>query len=604
MVQAGTGTGKSLAYLVPAICSGRRVVVATATKALQDQLVKKDLPFLERHLDRPFTFTCLKGRANYLCVQRAREATEAAAGGDQLDLADGTRDTATTTREQIRRLIGWASEQLDGDGTGDRAELTFEPSPAAWSAVSVSSRECPGANHCPAGDVCFAERARDAAAVADVVVVNTHLYGTHLAAGGGVLPEHDVVVVDEAHVLADVISATAGLEIAATRFIAVAGALRGILADDQLVAAVADAGTGLSDALYPLERQRITAIEGELSDAITVGRSRLDRALAALRQIGQLPPHVAPRKERALRLASSLIDDLVEIVDLRETRVAWVEPGPPTAGSPVLRQAPIDVRAALAPLFDHETVVLTSATLTDTLPDRLGMPPDRTSFLDVGSPFDFRTNARLYCAVHLPDPRSDAYEQAMHDELAVLIDAAGGRTLALFTSWKRMRSAVDAVRTRVAVPDPGPGRPAQARAGRRLRRGRGDVSVRHDGLLAGHRRSRTIAVVGVDRSAAVHAARRPAGAGEAGGGRPRLVHPRRRAPGGDDAGPGHGPADPHRRGPGGRRRAGPPARHRQLSPADPRGPAPDAPARRSERGGRVPALDHHRRVTSGSEPVR
>ncbi|MGH9118593.1 MAG: ATP-dependent DNA helicase [Acidimicrobiales bacterium] len=449
MVQAGTGTGKSLAYLVPAICSGRRVVVATATKALQDQLVGKDLPFLERHIGRPFTFTCLKGRSNYLCVQRAREA---AGEGGRLELDRDSGSGGNPTNQQVRALIAWTSEQLDRSGRGDRSDLPFEPAPAAWSAVSVSSRECPGANHCPAGDVCFAERARELAALADVVVVNTHLYGTHLAAGGGVLPHHDIVVIDEAHVLADVISATAGIEIAASRFIAVAGALRGILADDSLVAAVADAGSLLSDAIYPFERQRVSAIDGELADAITVGRSRLDRALAALRQITQPPPQVAPRKERALRLVSSLVDDLDAIVDLPPTTVAWVESGPAAGGHPVLRQAPVDIRAALASLFDHETVVLTSATLPATLPDQLGVPGERTRVLDVGSPFDFRANARLYCAVHLPDPRSDAFEAAMNDELAVLIEAAGGRTLALFTSWKRMRTAVDAARARVAFP--------------------------------------------------------------------------------------------------------------------------------------------------------
>ena len=153
-----------------------------------------------------------------------------------------------------------------------------------------------------------------------------------------------------------------------------------------------------------------------------------------------------------MRLVSSLVDDLDAMVDLPSTRVTWVEPGPGPAGHPVLRQAPIDVKAALAPLFDEPSVVLTSATLSDTLPDRLGMPPDRSRFLDVGSPFDFKTNARLYCAVHLPDPRAAAFEAAMNDELAVLMEAAGGRTLALFTSWRRMRAAVEALRDRVAFP--------------------------------------------------------------------------------------------------------------------------------------------------------
>jgi ATP-dependent DNA helicase DinG len=441
VVQAGTGTGKSLAYLVPAILSDKRVVVATATKALQDQLVGKDLPFLARHLDRGFTFTCLKGRSNYLCVQRAREV-----GSGEERMLELAAD------REVTRLIAWANNQLEVDGTGDRAELAFEPAPAAWAAVSVSSRECPGASRCPSGEVCFAERARHEAALADVVVVNTHLYGTHLGAEAAVLAEHDVVVIDEAHVLADVISATAGLEIMSSRFAAVAAALRGILAEDERPASVADAGNRLSDALFPLERQRIGVFDGELAEVLALGRTRLEAAMAALRRIGEPSPEVATRKERAIRLVSSLIDDIDAMVDLTPARVAWVEPGPGGAGQPVLRQAPVDVRPALAPLFDEASVVLTSATVNDQLPGQLGIPADRSRFLDVGSPFDFRTNARLYCARHLPDPRSPDFEAAMHDELVGLIEAAGGRTLALFTSWNRMRSAVTAVRARVSFP--------------------------------------------------------------------------------------------------------------------------------------------------------
>jgi ATP-dependent DNA helicase DinG len=445
VVQAGTGTGKSLAYLVPAVCSGKRVVVATATKALQDQLMAKDLPFLRRHLDVPFSFAYLKGRSNYLCVQRAREA--AAATEAQLAL-DGLDDRKVG--DELRKLIVWAAGQLDRGGSGDRAELSFEPSPRAWGAMSVSARECPGANHCPAGDVCFAERARDEAAAADVVVVNTHLYGMHMASGGFVLPEHDVVVVDEAHQLEEIISATAGLELAESRFIAVARAARGVLADPDLTAAVGDAGSRLADALADIGGERVRKVEGELADAVAAGRGRLERVLAALRRITSSDREVAPRKERAVRLVSSLIDDLDLVVELPETDVAWVEAR--GRGEPVLRVAPIDVRGALSPLWDEATVVLTSATLTDAVPRRLGMPPERHEFLDVGSPFDYKANARLYCARHLPDPRSESFEAAAHDELEALIEAAGGRTLALFTSWSRMKAAVAALRPRLSVP--------------------------------------------------------------------------------------------------------------------------------------------------------
>src|SRR4051794_5175819 len=205
LVQAGTGTGKSLGYLVPALLSGKRVVVATATKALQDQLATKDLPFLARHLGRPFRFAVLKGRSNYLCRQRAAEV---AGGGEQLGLeespgwseANGGSGSSASVATQARRLLSWGAQS----GSGDRAELDFEPSPRAWGMVSVGPRECPGAHRCPSGEACFTEAARERAAAADIVVVNTHLYGAHLASGGAVLPEHDVVIFDEAHEVEDV----------------------------------------------------------------------------------------------------------------------------------------------------------------------------------------------------------------------------------------------------------------------------------------------------------------------------------------------------------------------------------------------------------------
>src|SRR5688500_15816900 len=145
VVQAGTGTGKSLSYLVPAILSGKKVVVATATKALQDQLANKDLPFLATHLDVPFGFAVLKGRSNYLCRQRAREVISE---GEQLgfDEADVAAETPSLLARQVRRLVEWGKETE----SGDRAELDFEPRPLAWSSVSVSAMECPGAAKCPA----------------------------------------------------------------------------------------------------------------------------------------------------------------------------------------------------------------------------------------------------------------------------------------------------------------------------------------------------------------------------------------------------------------------------------------------------------------------
>ncbi len=232
VVQAGTGTGKSLAYLVPAALSGKKVVVATATKALQDQLADKDLPLVESGLglDVPLDVAVLKGRSNYVCRQRV---SEVGAGGVQAELGDqagGRADEAETAEvvaggegaeappeglvEEVRRLVAW-SQTAD---TGDRGDLAFEPSDRAWNMLSVGPRECPGAFNCPQGGRCFAEAARDRAAAADIVVVNTHLYGAHLASGGAVLPEHEVVVFDEAHELEEVMTASLGVEVTPGRF--------------------------------------------------------------------------------------------------------------------------------------------------------------------------------------------------------------------------------------------------------------------------------------------------------------------------------------------------------------------------------------------------
>ncbi|MBK9181102.1 MAG: ATP-dependent DNA helicase [Acidimicrobiales bacterium] len=440
VVQAGTGTGKSLAYLVPAVLSGRRVVVATATKALQDQLAGKDLPFLAEHLGKPVEFAVLKGRANYACLQRVREV---AAGDDQQALELGVG----AVREELRELVAWAGRT----DTGDRAELPREPSARAWAAVSVSARECPGAARCPMGEACFAEAARRRAAAADVVVVNTHLYGLHLASGGAVLADHDVVVIDEAHQLEEVISATAGLELGAGRFSALARTVRSILADDALVAEIDGAGSRLADSLGPHAGRRLPgAFPPDVGDALGLARSRLERAVAALGALADAldgrTDDAAARRTRAVKATASLIDDVDAALAVPATHVAWVE-GP--AHTPRLMVAPVDVADVLAGLWAERTAVLTSATLSPALPERLGLPPGGFDVLDTGSPFDYQANAILYCAAHLPDPRSPAYEAAAHEELAALIGAAGGRTLALFTSWRAMEAAAESVGPRL-----------------------------------------------------------------------------------------------------------------------------------------------------------
>jgi ATP-dependent DNA helicase DinG len=215
VVRAGTGTGKSLAYLIPSLLAGKRVVVATATKALQDQLAQHDLPLIEGHLGQPFEYAVLKGRSNYLCRQRLVEGAEA---GEQGRL-DESPSTSRPRDELARSVLSWAAVTT----TGDRAELAIEPDDRLWAAFSVSADECPGAFRCPSGSTCFAEAARAKAASADLIITNLHLLGAHLASGDLVLPEFDALVVDEAHELEEVLSKSLGASLSP-------GRLRGIAA--------------------------------------------------------------------------------------------------------------------------------------------------------------------------------------------------------------------------------------------------------------------------------------------------------------------------------------------------------------------------------------
>jgi len=538
VVQAGTGTGKSLAYLVPAALSGTKVVVATATKALQDQLADKDLPLVASAVDHGLTFAVLKGRSNYVCRQRV---SEIGGPGSQLTLAPGSADPPdaddsltpgpgvdtsdpTTLADQVRSLVRWAEDST----TGDRAELPFEPHFRAWAMVSTTARECPGAFRCPSGRDCFAEDARARAAEADVLVVNTHLYGAHLASGGAVLPEHRVVVFDEAHEVEDVMTDSLGLEVGPGRFRALATAARAVLdmADDgagRAVEGVADLADVFHRVLRPWAGRRVppddlaggTGPDGALPDEPTDGTgagvgpevpddepvgldlglaplptSRARRAGAAATtaptpvaptvvgndpdlgtlvalasgRVGRLVDHLrragrdadgggvneGARRDRVLLAAGHLAADLARMALLGDGEVAWVEDGDRT---PALRVSPVDVGPILAEqLWGSVTGVLTSATVPIGLARRLGMPLDATDDLDVGSPFDYRRHSLLYVASTLPDRRRPEAEPALHDELETLITAAGGRTLALFTSWRAMRGAVEALADRLAFP--------------------------------------------------------------------------------------------------------------------------------------------------------
>ena len=442
IVQAGTGTGKTLAYLVPAILMGGKLIVATATKALQDQLAAKDLPFLETHLGRPFDWAVLKGRSNYICMQRVRELQSSSAGG-QLEI----EELAPTTKVEINRLCEWSGTTT----TGDQADLTWSPADRSWQAVSVSSDECPGGTRCPMGSVCFAELARARAGVADVVVVNLHLYGLNVAGGNVLLPEHEVVVIDEAHQLEDIMSDTVGVQIGPGRFTNLAAVVRRVIDDPTIIAELADSAPALREVLRPYAGERLSKpFPDHLQDALVKARGGIEKAQTALRKIETDVPDAQQRKIRAQQVATRVQEHIDVALGQHEGYVAFVSG---SGDNPRLEIAPLDVGPVLSSgIWTQRTAILTSATLPSTLGHRIGLADGTFTQIDVGSPFDYASNAVLYCAMHLPDPRSANFAAATHDELAALIGAAGGRTLALFTSWKAMDAAAAAVKQRVDVP--------------------------------------------------------------------------------------------------------------------------------------------------------
>ncbi len=444
VIRAGTGTGKSLAYLVPAILSGQRTIVATATKALQDQLAGKDLPFLVEHLDHQFNFAVLKGRSNYVCRQRLDEVAESEAQ----QALDGLAETANA--DELQAIAAWA----DTTETGDRADLPIQPTPATWAAVSVGSHECPGAVKCPRGGDCFSEKARSAAAGADVVVTNLHLYGIDVATDGMILPEHDLAILDEAHQTEDVLAQACGFELRGGRFTALVRNSRSILTGSRAIEDVNNLVGHLVDALAGhVGRRLVPADDGDLRSALELARSRLAGLRSELMNVPTTGPgDVAARRARALQTLGTLSGDVDAALNLDGgpmpgAKVAWVEG---RADRPVLHVAPVEVGEVLnQKLWGDRTVILTSATVPANLADRLGMTDHPHRFEDVGSPFDFDRQALLYCATSLPDPREADYRAACHDEIERLAVAAGGRMLALFTSRRALDEAVEALRDRL-----------------------------------------------------------------------------------------------------------------------------------------------------------
>ena len=441
IVQAGTGTGKSLGYLIPAILNGKKTVVATATKALQDQLARNDLPLLQENLDVNFTWAVVKGRSNYVCRQRI---TELESKEDQIEF-EQMRDSV---KKEISDIVAW-SQTTD---SGDFEELSVLPSEKARLAVSVGVDDCPGRNKCPSGSTCFAEIAREAAQSADVVVTNIHLYGLHVASGGNILPEHEVVIFDEAHQLESTLSQTVGVEISGARFSALGSAIRAVLADPTVTNKLEETGLRFSGALGPMVDTRLsTPLPKALTEELGLARIEITSLIGSLKAIEEkLNDALKQKSLRAQTQATRLAESIDAALGVNEGFVAFVDGA---AERPKLKISPLHVGDVLKKnVWESHTAILTSATVPTSMPDRVGLPLEGTEVLTVDSPFDYQRNSRLYCNPKFPDRNSPDFTDFVHNELEALITAAGGRTLALFTSNKALNAATAEMRERLSFP--------------------------------------------------------------------------------------------------------------------------------------------------------
>lgn len=439
VVQAGTGTGKSLGYLIPALLHGKKTVVATATKALQDQLHTHDLPLLRKSLEKEFSWAVVKGRSNYVCLQRVAEHDD-----DNEQLFDDGLDSRT--KKELEKLLSWTRTT----STGDFEEINFPTSDASRRLLSVGTDECPGKSKCPQGYQCFAEKARDAANDADVVVVNLHLYGIHLASGGNILPEHEVVIIDEAHQLESVLSDTIGTTISAGRISSLGSSFRQVFSEPGLTNRMEEIGLRFSTLISTMAGQRLSLpIPSSINESLTSLRLEIMEKIGLLRELTTDNEQVQQKIYRAQTQATRLVESIDLVLGTSSGFVYFIEGSDTRA---VLKVSPLHVGEILSQqVWSEHCAVLTSATIPHTMPERVGLDRDSIELLSVDSPFDYERNSRLYCSPLFPDRNSPQFTDFVHDELEALITAAGGRTLALFTSNKALRAAVDEMRQRLSV---------------------------------------------------------------------------------------------------------------------------------------------------------
>ena len=451
LVQAGTGTGKSLAYLIPAVVhafdTGQPTVVATATLTLQAQIVDFDMPRLATAiapiLGRRPTFALVKGRRNYLCKHKLSGGFPAEDEGSLLSV--GAVDAGVSSLgAEVVRLRSWFEQTQ----SGDRDELLPGVADRAWRQVSVSAHECLGGK-CPMVGECFVEQARAGAKDVDVVVTNHAFMAIDSFEGRQMLPEHDLLIVDEGHDLVDRVTSTITDELTVPMIAGAAKRAGRLAATDQ----VTDASEFLAAIVDELPEGRLNGIPDSLSLALARVRD------AARGVQTELKPASPEDNDGARQVAHAAIDEIFENAERmlaeRELDVAWVSKDP-RRGS-VLKVAPMSVAMLMRDkVFGDRTVIMTSATLElggtfDAVAGTLGLRGEGAPTwrgLDVGSPFDYPRQAMAYVAKHLPAPGRDGMAPETLDEIEQLVRAAGGRTLGLFSSMRAAVSATESMRER------------------------------------------------------------------------------------------------------------------------------------------------------------
>ncbi|MEP7738626.1 ATP-dependent DNA helicase [Nocardioides sp. 31GB23] len=468
LVQAGTGTGKSLAYLVPSLLHRERVVVATATLALQHQLVERDIPRLMKAVesssagkDVDTSFAVLKGRSNYACLHRVREGVPDDQGA-LVQMPEGSMG------QKVLELRSWAEKQAEDGGSGER-DSAPRHTDREWRQVSVSHRDCLGAARCPFGQECFAEVAREKAHRSHVIVTNHSLLAIDAIEGVPMIPEYDAVVIDEAHELTARVTQAATDELSALDVERAAKRSQrhvdGSEADD-----LADAADALRDAMAESDAGRFERLPVHLGDALQLVRDAARACVSAYPKDNPKDGEGDPGKQQskgmvqdvfavAERMAADLESDVLWLGEARERMPARLHVAPLAVWGPMRDK-----------LLSEKTVVLTSATLMlggdfASVATSVGLKPtERVGVgreiapgdgvlpwrgLDVGSPFDYGQQSILYVARHLPQPGRDGLVKAQLDEIVELVDAADGRALGLFSSRRAAEAAAEAVRERL-----------------------------------------------------------------------------------------------------------------------------------------------------------